>query len=449
MAVVQVVVGDLDLVVAEVLAMEEVAIPSVVVTSVVAGLPVIGETMKKLFIFLAVMLIALFPKNSFAWSPPASPKPDSAISDQANVLSDSARHRLDKKLSKINASSANEIAVLILPSLDDENIEDVGIATAKSWGVGKSGLDNGVLIILAMKEHKSRIETGKGVEGDLPDLKCNDILANVLRPFMKKGDVEGGLSATIDSISSSIASHKEELASGHKPSSGGGCQVSPDGLNSIDIAVFSVILLAVIGLGLVWRSSVRRKEEQKRERENEDAEADRVQDEIDRAAEMFATRERLRKENERQEQVRKDREQQETSENLTPVVRVPVITRPSTPVRPPPVKTSFSKPTVVASAVAATATTLASIEAARKATREAEEKREAEESRERTRRLFEAQRAEDDRRRRQEEDDNRRRSESSSPSIPSFDWGSGGGGGSGGGDFGGGSFGGGGSSSDW
>jgi uncharacterized membrane protein YgcG len=155
-------------------------------------------------------VIALFAGNSFAFTPPPSPAPASWISDTSGVLSGPAHRRLDDKLKQINQSSANEVAALIVPTLGGEDISDVTNATFKSWGVGKKGLDNGVLVVLAMKEHKMRIETGKGVEGDLPDLKTQDIQVKVMRPHMKNGDVEGALSSGFDAISSSIENHRAE-----------------------------------------------------------------------------------------------------------------------------------------------------------------------------------------------------------------------------------------------
>ena len=217
--------------------------------------------MNKFINLLFALSVVLFATNVLAWNPPVSPKPSSAISDTSNVLSGDAHLRLDAQLTKINTNSANEIAVLILPSLDGESLEDVSIQTAKSWGVGKKDLDNGVLIVLAMKERRSRIETGKGVEGDLPDLKCNDILQNVLRPHMRKSDVEGGLSATIDAIATSISNHKSEVA---KSSSNNNvmCDVSNVGQNAFDPVWKELVV--IVGLGLVFvllSRSMRRKQQ--------------------------------------------------------------------------------------------------------------------------------------------------------------------------------------------
>lgn len=405
--------------------------------------------MNKFVSMMVALVVTLFTINSFAWDPPHTPKPQSAILDQANVLTQDARNRLDAQLKQINGSTANEIAVLILPDLAGESIEDVGIHTAKAWGVGKKDVDNGVLIVLAMKEHKSRIEVGKGAEGDLPDLKANDILKNVLRPHMKNGDVEGGLSATISAVSSTIANHKADVAAGRAttpststPANNGAlCDVSPEGVGTSSqgfdgMALFIIALFGVVGF-LVVRSIQRNKAESRRLQEIQE----------------FAFEEEERR---KQAAVtRRDRLVREAElKKPTPVVVVPEVPR-RTYVPPTPVPVVHSAPVVHSHAdsstetLAAVSTAAEVLELSRQREEEARERREAAQREEDRRRRERDE--EDARRRREREDEDRRRSESSSSSSSSssYDSGSSGGGYDSGGGFGGGDFGGGGSSGDW
>lgn len=216
-----------------------------------------GSGMKTVVTMLATLMIALFACPSWAFTPPPSPAPQSWISDSSHVLSDAAHTRLDAKLKQINQSSANEIAALIVPTLDDAEIADMGDLTAKSWGVGKKDLDNGVLVVLAMKERKSRISTGKGVEGDLPDLKCNDILQQA-RPYLRKGDVEGALGFIFDSSAKAIANHKAEAdtQANHTTATNTACAVSAVGAIGTDVG--SVLFLIVL-FALVTRAANRRR----------------------------------------------------------------------------------------------------------------------------------------------------------------------------------------------
>lgn len=388
--------------------------------------------MKKYLSMLVALAVTLFATSGFAWSPPASPAPASWISDTSHVLSDEAHARLDAKLKGINQSSANEIAALVIQTLDGQDIADVTNATFKSWGVGKKGLDNGVLVVLAIKDRKMRIETGKGVEGDLPDLKTQDIQVNVMRPRLRSGDVEGALGAGFDAIASSIANHKADMAAGRSNRQAPSCQASSVGSSS---GGWVLLLVAGGAIGLVWylaRQSRRRRQEE---------EAQRLA-----SQERQAARRRQIEEREATRKRDAERQRQLLSSHVTPAVVTPPVPRP-TPAAP----TLHKKPsvprptpTVVAPAAAAVAAAAAEETARRAADAAARRRREQEESDARRAR----ERADEDRRRRDREEEDRRSSSSSSSSSSSFDWG-GSSGGSDSGGFGGGDSGGGGSSGDW
>jgi uncharacterized membrane protein YgcG len=172
--------------------------------------------MRKYLQLLAVMVATLFATSAMAFNPPASPKPAGNIVDQAHVLTQGELARLNSQLNKINNGSANEIGVLIVPSLGGENIRDVGYATAKAWGVGKRDLDNGVMIVWSPGERKIGIETGKGVEGDLPDIKCSDIIRNTIGPNFKDKHYEQGLSQGFTAIAGAIEDHRAAVLERNK-----------------------------------------------------------------------------------------------------------------------------------------------------------------------------------------------------------------------------------------
>lgn len=400
--------------------------------------------MKKYLTMMVALAVTLFSINSFAWDPPTTPAPASWISDTSGVLSASAHARLDAKLKQINQSSSNELAALVVPTLDGQTIEDVTNATFKAWGVGKKGLDNGVLVVLAMKEHKSRIETGKGVEGDLPDLKTQDILVQA-RPYLRKGDVEGALGFIFDSSASSIANHKADMAAGR--SSGGSrpsCDVS-GGVGAGSDSSLLFILATTAGLGLLfWYLSARTR---RRHQQEEEAYA---------AIQRETARLRLQNANTERERQRKAEEArlQHLQASQPPPVIAPLtaqlkrvthtsphpITRDGEPVESVVESTRHVAPVVAAVAVAATATIAAAeLERQRHHAEEARRKRERDEEDSRRRRR---EQDDEDRRRKQREDDDR---SSSSSSSSSSDWSSGGSSGG----FGGGDSGGGGSSGDW
>lgn len=426
--------------------------------------------MKKIVCMLVTLVVTMFSLNALAYTPPAAPANGGYVVDQAGKLSSSQIQQLNQKIDRISKSTKNEFGILLLQDMGGENIEDVANATYKGWGVGKRGLDNGCLIVVAIKERKSRIETGKGVEGEIPDLKANDILKQNLNPHLKNGDFFGAFDDTLNALSSQMESRQGQKADPAPASTRTGsasCDIN-GGVGAGETGTLLVVLSAGFVAGLVWylRAKAKRREEELRQLEEEANEAKRR---LAREAENYLRlQEEKRKREEKAEAERKRMEaERKRMETLTPIVPIPVVPprqiSPSRVVRHDPVSVATSltpaprtvprpspRPTYLATTAVATAVTADVIrrqreEAETRSRREEEERQEARRRRERE---------EEDRRRRDREDEDRRRSESSSSSSSSsssFDWGSSGssGGFDSGGGFGGGDSGGGGSSSDW
>lgn len=390
--------------------------------------------MNKFITMMIALAATLFAINSFAWDPPASPAPASWISDSSGALTPEAHQRLDAKLAKINQSSANELAALIVPTLDGQDISDVTNATFKAWGVGKKGLDNGVLVVLAMKEHKSRIETGKGVEGDLPDLKTQDILNNVVRPYMRNGDIEGALGNSFDAIAASIANHKADVAAGRN-SSDASCDVSNVG---VDHGGNWALALVVLG-AFLWLASSALKSSRRRKAEALQRKEDQLRkEEAERKLAVEARQKEFDEAATHRAKIVAD-----TAVAHVPATKKWIEEKASVNVRP-----AIPRPTPRVKAATPTLTEVvaeqeleAQIQAQRERNRRSEER--AAEARQEQREEERRRQSNEERRRREEEDDS-----SNSSSSSSFDW-SGSSDDSGGGDFGGGDSGGGGSSSDW
>jgi len=156
---------------------------------------------------LIISLFLLTSINTFAF---VVPNPDGFITDRTHKLTSEQVSQLNEKTKAIRASSKNEIAVLVIPSVEDSNIDDLTHEVFNTWRIGKAGLDNGVLLVIATESRKIRIQTGKGVEGDLPDIVCNDILQKMKDP-LRKGDLFGGINLAIDQINSKLESRKGQV----------------------------------------------------------------------------------------------------------------------------------------------------------------------------------------------------------------------------------------------
>ena len=122
------------------------------------------------------------------------------VHDEAHVLSQQTIATLEHKLKLFEDSTTNQIAVLIVPSLDGEVIEQYALRVAEKWKLGQKDKDNGAVLLVAINDHKMRIEVGQGLEGPLPDAMCNHIIRNEMTPSFRRGDYDTGVSAAVDAI---------------------------------------------------------------------------------------------------------------------------------------------------------------------------------------------------------------------------------------------------------
>lgn len=127
------------------------------------------------------------------------------VHDEAKVLSPGFVAQLEQVLKAHEDSTGNQIAVLIVPSLKGEVIEDYAFRVAEHWKLGQAKNDNGVLLLIAIEDRKARIEVGEGLEGPLPDATANQIIRHELAPYFRQDNYEGGVQATIGGIIKAIA----------------------------------------------------------------------------------------------------------------------------------------------------------------------------------------------------------------------------------------------------
>jgi uncharacterized protein len=122
------------------------------------------------------------------------------VVDQANVLSAAARSALDTKLSELENKSGIQLVVATVASLEDNDVETYANQLFRAWKLGEKPKNNGVLLLVAPKERKVRIEVGYGLEGVLTDALSNVIITNQIVPKFKAGDFSGGIERGVDGI---------------------------------------------------------------------------------------------------------------------------------------------------------------------------------------------------------------------------------------------------------
>ncbi|MCM8785138.1 MAG: TPM domain-containing protein [Candidatus Omnitrophica bacterium] len=127
-------------------------------------------------------------------------KPIGYLNDFADILSQNQKEEIEKNLREIEKQTGNEIVVLTIKSLEGQNIEEFANEIFNSWGIGKKGKDNGVLIVVAMKERAIRIEVGYGLEKYLSDAVCGRIIRNIIVPNFRKNNYYNGIKESIEII---------------------------------------------------------------------------------------------------------------------------------------------------------------------------------------------------------------------------------------------------------
>lgn len=147
-------------------------------------------------IFLALSFV--FSGRALALDIP--PPPEYYVTDQAGLLSPTAKARLEESLGAFERDTSNQVLVATFPDLGGDSIEDFGIRLSERWRPGQSGRDNGAILLVSKNDRKVRIEVGYGLEGALPDAVSKSILQNEVLPRFKQGDFEGGIQAGVDAI---------------------------------------------------------------------------------------------------------------------------------------------------------------------------------------------------------------------------------------------------------
>jgi uncharacterized protein len=134
----------------------------------------------------------------------AVPKLTARVIDQTGSLTAAERDALEAKLRAFEEKRGSQVAVLLVPSIGTETIEEFAGRVTDAWQLGRKGVDDGVLLVVAKQERKIRIHTGRGVQGTLTDALSRRIVSDIVAPRFRNGDFAGGVDAGVDAITKAI-----------------------------------------------------------------------------------------------------------------------------------------------------------------------------------------------------------------------------------------------------
>lgn len=194
----------------------------------------------KLKKFSLLFFLILF---SYLYSLEIPERPIGRVSDYANILKPEEISTLENILSNYERETTNQIVIAIFNSLEGWDIEDFSVKLAEKWKIGQKGKDNGIIILVALKEKKIRIEVGYGLEGAVPDITARQIIEREIIPQFRNSDYYKGLSNGVSALIKAIGGE-------YKAERGKGGEVV------IALLVFSfIILIFLIPIFLVGSSS--------------------------------------------------------------------------------------------------------------------------------------------------------------------------------------------------
>lgn len=208
----------------------------------------VSRCVQRLRLSVAAALL-LFSSLASAIDVDRLPKPTGYVSDLAHVASPEEKQTLEEFCTRVEQELGVQFALVTIDTLDDQPIRDVALEIARKWGVGSKKDNQGVLLLLAIKDHKDDIETGRGIEPYITDGFAGSTL-RTMRPYLRNGDYGVALLTAAHSMAAQIAQGKgttftmpapqteEPRRQSEDPRSGGGIPVG--------LIIFGVLFLILL-----------------------------------------------------------------------------------------------------------------------------------------------------------------------------------------------------------
>lgn len=198
----------------------------------------------------AIVIFALFAFSVFgvpcSYANDAVPRPRGAVNDFAGVITTTYERAMASLAREVLDKTETAVVVVTIKTLGGRDPAEFANRLYESWGIGHKGTDKGVLIFLAQKERRIRIETGYGVEGILPDGLVGEILDTYAVPYLKKGEYGKGLGNAMAAVSAVIARDAGVTLSGQAT------RLAPrtrerTGASPVSLVIFFIVLAMLLG----------------------------------------------------------------------------------------------------------------------------------------------------------------------------------------------------------
>jgi len=191
-----------------------------------------------------LLLVLVYSHAIFSQDLVPIPVLTSPVMDLTGTLSESTIQEIQNKILALQKEKGSQIQVLIIPTTQPEAIEQYSIRVGEAWKIGRKGIDDGAILLVAKNDRKLRIEVGYGLEGVIPDAIARRIISEIITPEFKQGNFDEGISVGVNAISKLIQG--EALP---KPSATDSFDSNRSGRALENLSGFQ-ILLGLIGIAI-------------------------------------------------------------------------------------------------------------------------------------------------------------------------------------------------------
>ncbi|GIN91029.1 methanol dehydrogenase [Siminovitchia terrae] len=203
--------------------------------------------MRRALLSLSILVFFFFSLTGFKVEAANIPDPagDIYVQDFAHVLSDNEKNELIELGRYLDDHTQAQIAILTINSLEDESVEEYALQAFRQYGLGNAEKDNGVLLLLALKERKIKIEVGYGLEGALPDGKVGRILDSYALPYLEENEINLAITNTYKQLFNEVS---KEYSLDKQANAEGVEYNQTEGLSPLTILIFIMIFAGIIFL---------------------------------------------------------------------------------------------------------------------------------------------------------------------------------------------------------
>ncbi len=208
-------------------------------------------------LILALLGAGLLPGEGSAREAVYPDRSNRAVNDFAGLLRSETVARLEGFSRALREKTGDAVVVATVDSIEPETVEGYAVRLFQKWGIGEKGKDNGVLILVARQERRTRIEVGYGLEGTIPDAVASGIIRNLMLPAFRDGNYDRGVDLAVQAVIGKIAAERGQEIEGLDQQAAAAAETSGKSGNPLGWIIFLIFFLFPLFRVIAYRATGR------------------------------------------------------------------------------------------------------------------------------------------------------------------------------------------------